>query len=168
MTLYREIQSVSLSRSLPRSVAASLFVLFCGGCLLRPPAVVDVEVRNVPEGAGKLGLSADLGGKFEPMSFAVHMLDWEPMPANHYLGGHDGYGPGKVYWTQVYWVQGDKVGLVTSNSPEGWSVHWFLPPKNRRTGSWLLAGGTWYCDYENADEVEPLTPDEIKRFNAEK
>src|SRR5262249_10334252 len=143
-------------------VVACVLPLYLAYLFFHPYNEVTAALQNVPPDTEGLCLLADTSDGPVALRWSLHKLI--PFSMHPAKAGLHRLEPGEGRCE--FRVRGGswrRVGVVRGVPSGGWRVAWFGPPKTGPAGrSWLLGGGTWVADLDDADEEEPFPKERLR------
>jgi hypothetical protein len=142
----------------------ALFAGFAGFILIyrscNPYDQIDVTISNLPDGVSRVYLLADRREGIEALR--IYELDYGSVYVRDPYRDAALVSSG-VYTDWVRWIESSRLGVLCRSENNEWLVAWFNPPKNRaRGGNFVTGGGHWTVSWNSADEVQPISKDQLR------
>lgn len=144
------------------ALATCLVLAYCLYLYFNPYDEVNVSVRDIPPGSTFLCFIAEKPQGAAVMPWLLSKVGPFTMhPKNCVVSflAKDQF----QFHAKVRWISSSRVGVLRRTKENKWFVAWFDEPKSQLKNRCLLfGGGEWAASLQEADEVQPLTEEQLK------
>jgi hypothetical protein len=146
------------------AIAVCLSVAYAAYRFFNPYDEVSVTVRGIPPDTYFLCLIAEGTSGPEVMYWSgSKVTPFTTHPDKDLRSFDRGNSHEDRHRYTVIWVGSVRVGVLRRTKAGEWFVSWYKSPKSNLKGrSFLFGGGSWEADLRDADDVEPVSKNQLR------